>query len=517
MRSWVRLVFILGTGALWLVALLVAAELYTLWQWRQIDAHNPYLRARRGEIPWPGSDVSAKRLVVQTPEEPAEKLPVPPPIEERTWRAAYFATLDEADREIFSAVYEQNIFLLDPGGAVRKAHIIGPTPPALTIAATCGAETSKAVDAQRTAVLQSGVPQEVQVPSTGHTAYLIPYPEPGPGRDILGVYIEAPREPLAGDNAVWEIPFLLYRKHAERGRIPYSTENLGVEQFATNNYGFRDDEVRMPKPPGTYRIVCVGASTTEEGPTNAVTYPNELERLLNDHFPGRDFDVINAGVAGMNITKERMRMSDYLALDPDAIIVYNAVNDIAHFHFKRWLREWCPWQRLLVQSRFLAYHFNGLLVPAEAEIARALREKTISKLLAMHAYAARHGVPVILSSFAHPDIDNLSGDERDYFDLHAYDIYDAGSGRGQEITFATYCRVVGLYNRLLHEACRQEQVPFVPIAENIRGGTELFGDVCHMKNRGIRKKARVFFEQLTGPLAHLLPDRASPVEPPEVP
>ena len=55
-----------------------------------------------------------------------------------------------------------------------------------------------------------------------------------------------------------------------------------------------------------------------------------------------------------------------------------------------------------------------------------------------------------------------------------------------------------MFNREIEALARELGAPCIPVAEEVTGGTAVFGDICHMKNRGIEKKARVI-------MRHLLP------------
>ena len=97
-----------------------------------------------------------------------------------------------------------------------------------------------------------------------------------------------------------------------------------------NSLGFRGEEIPLPKPPGEFRIVCLGGSTTY---TLAVknhefSYPALLEREL--HERGRtNVRVVNAGVPGYTSWETLINLQlRVLELEPDLLIVYHAVNDI---------------------------------------------------------------------------------------------------------------------------------------------------------------------------------------------
>jgi lysophospholipase L1-like esterase len=98
-----------------------------------------------------------------------------------------------------------------------------------------------------------------------------------------------------------------------------------------NSLGFRGDEFSREKPPGTFRIVCLGASTTfnAESSSNEWTWPHRLQEKLRVAYPGRHIEVINAAVGGYTST-ELVKVLHYrvLPLDPDLVIYYEANNEI---------------------------------------------------------------------------------------------------------------------------------------------------------------------------------------------
>jgi lysophospholipase L1-like esterase len=98
-----------------------------------------------------------------------------------------------------------------------------------------------------------------------------------------------------------------------------------------NSLGFRGEEFARAKPIGTYRIVCLGASTTfsAEASSNDAVWTHQLQEKLRREYPDRRIEVINAAVGGYvaddNLRNLRHRV---LPLDPDLVIYYEANNDI---------------------------------------------------------------------------------------------------------------------------------------------------------------------------------------------
>lgn len=98
-----------------------------------------------------------------------------------------------------------------------------------------------------------------------------------------------------------------------------------------NSDGIRDREFPLQKPTGTFRIVVIGDSVSFGYLlTQDATYPKQLESLLNRHAKsdGIEFEVINLGVIGYNITQtvENARTRG-LRYDPDLIIYGYVLNE----------------------------------------------------------------------------------------------------------------------------------------------------------------------------------------------
>jgi lysophospholipase L1-like esterase len=92
-----------------------------------------------------------------------------------------------------------------------------------------------------------------------------------------------------------------------------------------NSLGMRDGEPRIPKPPGVFRILCLGDShTAGPGVTDDAIYPARLRALL----AGRPIDVVAAGVGGWNTVAEARFLAQHVdRLDPDLVALLYVVND----------------------------------------------------------------------------------------------------------------------------------------------------------------------------------------------
>jgi lysophospholipase L1-like esterase len=105
---------------------------------------------------------------------------------------------------------------------------------------------------------------------------------------------------------------------------------LNAGKYGISSQGLRDDEVAIPKPDGTLRILVLGDSVTF-GPNvpKQGTYPNRLERLLQNQYGS--VEVLNAGVTGYTAYNElQYYLSKGRAFEPDIVIVAFCMNDIVN-------------------------------------------------------------------------------------------------------------------------------------------------------------------------------------------
>ncbi len=106
---------------------------------------------------------------------------------------------------------------------------------------------------------------------------------------------------------------------------------LGAE-VQINSLGLRNHEIYMNKPPGTYRVVVLGDSTTFGwGVHTEKLYPYLLEKSFNANPPSqqwKNYEVINTGIGNYNTAQEVASLKDkWLALDPDLILMGWYIND----------------------------------------------------------------------------------------------------------------------------------------------------------------------------------------------
>jgi lysophospholipase L1-like esterase len=104
---------------------------------------------------------------------------------------------------------------------------------------------------------------------------------------------------------------------------------LGDRMVVADEYA---DSTRRPefaarKEPGTYRIFCIGGSTTAGWPFHTLSYPKLLSLQLKDVLPGRRVEVINAGFEASDSASDRRLVRQVLDFDPDLLLIYEGRND----------------------------------------------------------------------------------------------------------------------------------------------------------------------------------------------
>jgi hypothetical protein len=113
---------------------------------------------------------------------------------------------------------------------------------------------------------------------------------------------------------------------------PQTSQHLSVLNI--NSFGFRGGEFLIEKPEETYRIFVVGGSTifAARAPSDHHTIPGFLQSNLEEHFPNKDIEVINAGIAALTSTDElNLVQNKIIQLEPDLIIIYDGFNDVVNY------------------------------------------------------------------------------------------------------------------------------------------------------------------------------------------
>ena len=116
--------------------------------------------------------------------------------------------------------------------------------------------------------------------------------------------------------------------HAQRPENDYRTVTWG-HRVTTNRLGFREREVRIPKPAGSYRVMVLGDSFTwGAGLALDERYTNLVEQELQRRFPTRGVEVLNFGQPSTPTSVQDRTLGALIErVDPDRVVVGFCIND----------------------------------------------------------------------------------------------------------------------------------------------------------------------------------------------
>ncbi len=162
------------------------------------------------------------------------------------------------------------------------------------------------------------------------------------------------RDYVTGRNdSIWHYAYRpptnsLYLDHPFLGVVlnPLARYDTGTYAITINSLGYRGKAFHREKSPETYRIVCLGASSTlGVGVPDNETYSVHLDSLLNARVPIRRFEVINAGVPGYTsaecLINFSMRVMD---LQPDMVTIYLGYNDFKPNRHPGFSSDYAHWR-----------------------------------------------------------------------------------------------------------------------------------------------------------------------------
>jgi lysophospholipase L1-like esterase len=291
------------------------------------------------------------------------------------------------------------------------------------------------------------------------------------------VFFAHSNEMNAGNRGLWHKP---WRKYEPGAKLEMDT---GGQHFRIeiNSLGYRTREFAPKKPAGTVRVLCIGGSTTVAGRTNDETYPALLEARLRRRWPGLPVEVLNLGTSGVDSALWLGWIDKLLGFDPDLIVQYEAINDIAWAELpafaarhpgRRWMEESLLFERL-----------RGL---EPSELLPEMRE-TLDLRLQMERRCRAAGIDYLGATFAAPDASRASEEFRRtldvgtafwtrHFPLRRYSIYQA---------------LLDRHNALLVELAERQRLGCVKVHERLTDPA-LFVDACHFTPEGIGLLAFTF-------------------------
>jgi len=148
------------------------------------------------------------------------------------------------------------------------------------------------------------------------------------------------------------------------------------QKLSTNQWGMRDKEYTLAKPPGTYRIALLGASTPMGwGVADGESFESLLEDHLNRESAGQNYEILNFGVSGYTVLQNLYVFDNkVLGFEPDALFY------IAHPNENR---------RLI--DHLVERVSKGVVIPYP-ELTEILQEAEVNAQT-MRSQAVRHLLP----------------------------------------------------------------------------------------------------------------------------
>lgn len=300
---------------------------------------------------------------------------------------------------------------------------------------------------------------------------------------------------------------------------------IGLDQtITTNAYGHRTNGPvdYDKKPPGTLRIVAIGASTTEERKLDDRKTWTYLMSQSLAQATGRKVEVINTALSGVRAEHNYWTLLKAEAYSPDIVTFLMGINDWDHMVAKQ---RWSPIRRIL--SNFTSLTFGNSL------LFKALKEVHEDVMLRLHPPGAGEA-PILEDDGAytassinslkrpnkvsfHPetvDADYAKWVGRIFDECKRQKIFclfmDQPSGYAEATPadlrkrlwmtppFADYTlpmddmiHLSGLYNDWMAKAVKSRGLAFCPLASNIPATTDYLTDDCHFNENGARRVAEI--------------------------
>lgn len=268
------------------------------------------------------------------------------------------------------------------------------------------------------------------------------------------------------------------------------TNNPALE--GTNELGFLGPDYAVPKPPGTYRIACLGGSTTQDG------YVKLLQELLARRFPERTVEVLNFGNPAWTTTQILINyLLNVRSAEPDLLIVLTGANEIKVRGYPEFRADY-------------AHAFGVLNRPArrpDAALMAGWNSYALVKWLAW-SRAGRQPTIELTHVIQRPGALSrpLRSEELAPMERNLRDLIQLARSAGSVVLLASepYSRArlewggarwiqhMEEAGALIRRVAAEEGVPFVDLDAQITGHEELFVDPIHLDPRtGVPVKAEI--------------------------
>jgi formylglycine-generating enzyme required for sulfatase activity len=298
-----------------------------------------------------------------------------------------------------------------------------------------------------------------------------------------------------------QFPAPLFRVSEDGGR-----EFAGWTTFgAIEGTAFRGAPRTQRPVPGVVRIACFGGSTTFDG------YPEAVARLFDAELGQGRVEVLNLGVPASNTATTWSLMQRFVPeYTPHIVVTYEGFNDFVYFGQRAraldalsrgvQLDTDAPLPQTGVGSRGIWSLVTERLSPSVVHpmLAESVLLEPNSRFWEMSRHAWANGYALYVSTFGSPYEEDLSADDRAYFDDELRLIWPTLGGSD------AYARDIDAYNRRLREFAHDSRTELIDVASVLDGGRAHFTDSCHETDDGRDRHARAVFEALRPRVRELL-------------
>jgi lysophospholipase L1-like esterase len=299
------------------------------------------------------------------------------------------------------------------------------------------------------------------------------------------------------------------------------TPNYHAGKTFHNSLGYRAGEFPRAKPPGEFRIVAVGGSTTYDEfiEDNEAIHTAQLEAILHARGYSR-VRVINAGVPSYNSWESLINLQfRVLDLDPDIVIHYDNNND-AHARLvppavyagddsagrQPWTPPAIPWHEhsafLRILSRYL--HYTRQVGVEDFVVGPYLfvRMNSKAKIAGNPLEVLARNPPVYFER----NVRNMITLEKDHGVVPVLVTYAYSESFPKDYTRTPYYqKAFAEHNAIYRRLAVIYKVPLCDLAAVMPTDREYFVDGRHTSAKGARKRAEIYAECLVS--QHVLPSK----------
>lgn len=270
-----------------------------------------------------------------------------------------------------------------------------------------------------------------------------------------------------------------------------------------NNLGMRGADMPIVKKDKSYRILCLGGSTTfgTHVTSDYNTYPAQLEVALNEGAAaGYRYEVGNCGVPGYNTIENliqfELRLSD---LKPDAVLLYEGANDAPpilsagfksdYSHIRQSWRfiEYSPFEQFLLRNcRIYGWASRG--TEPEAQATALSQYIFVPGFQGFHVRAETKVNEDGIRAFAR-NIQNMAAVAKANHCIPVFCTFATCASKqaaGERANLDAIARM----NDETRRVAREESAPLIDVAKVFSNKDEFFADWMHMNDLGSLRQAQ---------------------------